>query len=94
MLPQRVTTPPHLEHGVKALVESVKIGRRFPDSLPRAFPLTELGAEQLCAEQSEDAQEKEKQDEERDNGLDRIDQGAQQVLQRFPVPEGGSKHDC
>ena len=94
MLLQRDTTPPHLEDGVKALVESVKIGRRFPDSLPRAFPLAELGAEQLCAEQSEDAQEKEKQDEERDNGLDRIDQGAEQVLQRLPVPEGGSKHDC
>ena len=46
----------------------------------------ELSSKQLSTKESENAQEEEEEDEQRNNGLDRIDQGPQQVLQRSPIP--------
>ena len=85
----------NLEDRVKAVLERVKVGPgRARDVVGvvhagvLVYALLELGAEDLRAEEGEDAQEEEEQHQQREDGLDRVDERGQQVLQRLPVPEG------
>ena len=85
----------NLEDRVKAVLERVKVGPGrardvvgVVDGGVLVDALLELGAEDLRAEEGEDAQEEEEQHQQREDGLDRVDERGQQVLQRLPVPEG------
>ena len=96
----------NLEDRVKAVLERVKVGPGrardvvgVVDGGVLVDALLELGAEDLRAEEGEDAQEEEEQHQQREDGLDRVDERGQQVLQRLPVPEGheegaGAAHGC
>ena len=81
----------NLEHRVKAVLERVKVGpgRLHVVAAGHGGAHFELAAKDLRAEEGEDAEKEEEEDEERDDGLDRVDERGQQVLQRLPVPVGG-----
>ena len=86
----------NLKDRVKAVLERVKVGPGrardvvgVVDGGVLVDALLELGAEDLRAEEGEDAQEEEEQHQQREDGLDRVDQRGQQVLQGLPVPVGG-----
>ncbi len=77
----------YLEAGEEAVEERVEVHAGLLElEIAGELALHELAAEELGAEEGEDAEEEEEEDEEWGDGLDRADEGAEQVLQGLPVP--------
>jgi hypothetical protein len=85
----------HLKDCEQAVVERIEICPRLLENLAALGqrPHRKLAAKDLRAEQREDAEKEEEEDEQRDDGLDRVDQRAQQVLQGLPVPIGEAERE-
>ena len=76
----------YLEDRIKTLRKGIEISSRLTESSPRNFPLPKFSTENLSPKQGKDPEEKKQKDKERNDSFDRIDERAQQVLKRFPVP--------